>query len=401
MEQPISVNNYLIEILQSHTIEISEEKEGWIVFPKRLATASNGKKYLVRSPKLAGHIVNESYHSNFVSVQLDILIELFDRRVLIESFAGFGNNQHAAIENSLQNFLHNSLHVLLNAFYDIKDEQTEEEIWRINNKDWSAIIGGFGVKTFEEIPVRVPETVFPTFENLIKKQKLNEGIHWFRLFYAQQNEQFLDCETLFDNEIWQEANKELTKLNWELTEGYYSVRNFLILKSNSFGKLQNFSELTDFIIRGIETFRDNPQTDEEELIQDLVIQGIDEETAGNLIDFIPIAFTRVGLEHLNINFQDYIQRVDRKGNITEKIKLADIPIYMEALSFAKKDAELFVDNDQFLAIASYNAEFKVVNEMLNKGSKVENLVVSPVSMLAGNNIDRDFEDKKSWWQIWK
>lgn len=401
MEQPISVNNYLIEILKSHDIEISEEKDGWIVFPKRLIVASNDKKYLVRSPKLAGQIVNESHHPTFVSVQLDILVELFDRRVLIESFAGFGNNQEEAIENSMQNFLCNSLHVLLNAFYDIKDEQANEENWRINDKDWNAIIGGFGVKTFEKVPVQVPETVFPTFETLIKKQKLNKDIHWFRLFYAQQNKQFLDCETLFDNEVWEEANKELAKLNWELIKGYYSVRNFLILKNDSYGKLHSFSELTDSIIRGVETFRDNPQTDEEELIQDLVIQGIDEETAGDLVDFIPIAFTRIGLEHLHINFQDHIQRVDRKGNVTEKKKLADIPIYTEALRFAKEDAGLFVDSDQFLTIASYNAEFKVVNEMLNKGSKIEDLVISPVTMLAGNNVNKDFEEKKSWWQLWK
>lgn len=401
MDQPISVNNYLIEILKSHNVAFSEEKKGWIIFPKRLITASNGETYRVRSPKLAGQIVNESRHPTFVNVQLDILVELFDGRVLIESFAGLGNNQEEAITNSLQNFLANSFHVLLNAFYDVKDEQSSEENWQIKGKNWKAIIGGFVLKTFGEIPIQIPEGAFSVFENLVKKQALNKDAHWFRLFYAQQNKRFLDCETLFDNEIWEEADKELAKLKWELIEEYYSVRNFLILKNDLYGKFKNFSDLTNPVIKGVEAFRDNPQAEEETLITKLINQGIDEQTAGDLVDFIPIAFTRAGLEHLNINFQDYVQRVDRKGNVIEKKKLIDIPIYAEAFRFAKEDAGLFIDNDEFLAIESYNAEFKVINDMLNKGSKIEDLVISPVTMLAGNNVSKDFEQNKSWWQFWK
>lgn len=401
MKRPISVNNHLIEILKSHNIEIFEEKEGWIIFPKRSVVAPNGKIYSARSPKLAGQIVNESQHPTFVNVQLDILVELLDRRVLIESFAGIGNNQEEAIKNSVQNFLYNSLHVLLYAFFDLKDEQPTEENWRINNKDWKAIIGGFGVKKLEDISIQVPESVFSTFESLIKRQKLNDDIHWFRLFYAQQNNQILDCETLFDNEIWEEANKELAKLNWEKFEPYYSVRNFLILKNESYGKLKKFSEITDSIIKGVETFRDNLRADEQVLIQNLISQGIDEKTAGDLVDFIPIAFTRVGLDHLNIDFQDYVQYVDKIGRVKEKRKLIDIPIYAEAVRFAKEDAGLFVDNEEFLTIESYSAEFKVINDMLNKGSRIEDLVISPVTMLAGSNVIEDSEENKSWWQIWK
>lgn len=401
MEQPISINNYLIEILKSHSIEFSEEREGWVVFPKRSVIAPTGKRYSARSPKLAGQIVNESQHPTFVNVQLDILVELLDRRVLIESFAGIGNNQEEAIANSLQNFLYNSLHVLLNAFFDVKNEQATEEIWQINNKDWKAIIGGFGVKKFEDISVQVPENIFSTFEHLIKRQKLEQDIHWFRLFYAQQNKQMLDCETLFDNETWEEANKELAKLNWEKFEDYYSIRNFLILKNNSYGKFRNFSELTDSIIKGVETFRDNPQAEETTLIMNLVNQEIDELTASSIVDFIPIAFTRVGLEHLNIKFQDYFQCVDRKGNVLKKTKLLDIPIYAEALRFAKEDSGMFLDNDEFLAIESYNAEFKAINNALNQGSKIEDLVISPVTMLSENSIENDLKEKKSWWQVWK
>ncbi len=401
MEQPISINNYLIEILKSHNIEIFEEKDGWIIFPKRSIVAPNDKSYFVRSPKLAGEIVNISQHPTFTNVQLDILVEIFDGRVLIESFAGIGNSQDEAISNSLENFIYNSLHVLLNAFYDVKDEQISDEKWQINGKNWQAIIGGFAVKKFEEIPVKVPETVFPTFENLIKRQTLFKDVHWFRLFYAQQNKKFLDCETLFDNDIWSEANKELEKLDWESAESYYSVRNFLILKNDSFGKLKNFSEFTDSVIKSVETFRDNPRKDEEFLIQNLVNQGIDKKAAGDLVDFIPIAFTRVGLEPLNVNFQDFVQFVDKKGNIVEKKKLLDIPIYIEAVRFAKEDAGLFIDNDEFLTIESYNAEFKVINDMLNKGSRIEDLVISPVTMLAGNDVIKDSEENKSWWQIWK
>jgi hypothetical protein len=395
-ENRISVNKQLIEVFTSHNIEIKGEINDWIVFPKYSQIASSGKKYLVRLPKLSGQIVKISHHPTVVSVQLDILVELFDGRILIESCAGIGNNQEKAIANSLQNFYANSLHVMLNAFYGVEDEQVNVETWQITGKDWKAVIGGFVLKTFEKVPLQVPESVFPTFENLIKNQELNNDIHWFRFFYAQQDKQFLDCETLFDNELWQDANKELTELNWELTKGYHSVRNFLILINTSYGKLKNVSEFTDLVIKGVETFRDNSQADEQTLINMLISKGIDNQDALDLVDFIPIAFARAGFEHLSIKFQDYVEKVTRNGTVIERKRLSEIAIYNEAYKFAGENAGLFLDNDEFLAIQVYSAEFKVINDMLNQGSEPANIMLSPITMLAN-----ELNTGKSWWQFWK
>ena len=56
-----------------------------------------------------------------------------------------------------------------------------------------------------------------------------------RTYYGQLNPKEVaykevDCEVLLDNETWEEAQEQLAELDWPQPEGFYSVRNFLILQ---------------------------------------------------------------------------------------------------------------------------------------------------------------------------
>ena len=75
------------------------------------------------------------------------------------------------------------------------------------------------------------------------------------------------------------------------------------------------------------------------------------------------------------------------------------------------------DKDNFLVVAWRSAEMQAVNNLLNQGSKVEDIGFTPLGLTwednfqsdyykigktpTENKISEDSEVKKSWWQIWK
>lgn len=75
-------------------------------------------------------------------------------------------------------------------------------------------------------------------EGLIKRLTLEGTIHWVRTYCGQVNPKEVTCkevmcEVLLDNEIWEEAQEQLVNLDWPQPEGFYSVRNLLILQRSS------------------------------------------------------------------------------------------------------------------------------------------------------------------------
>ena len=60
-------------------------------------------------------------------------------------------------------------------------------------------------------------------------EPLVPGMHWFRFFFCNLNGAFT-CEVLRDNEPWEAGLRSLESAGWDATEGYYSVRLFLMLR---------------------------------------------------------------------------------------------------------------------------------------------------------------------------
>ena len=376
----ISINNYLIDIFKSHKIAIEKEENGWINFSRR--NDAPFYAYQSRQPKIRGDVVLKRQSQNYFTVQIDVLLQLLDGRILCESFVGMGDDEHKAIENGLANFLLSSFHVLTNAFYFQKDEQIEIESWEINGEKWRVFVGNaVGRGDSSEISAQMPEDVFPMLEKLIKSQNLNEESHWFRLFYANFDNKEIECEVLFDNEVWQEAVDKIKNCNWEKRTAYYTFRNFVVLvnedyyASKSFvldGKNRNsFSErliemqLGNLVATSVKLFRKHRDLEDFDLLKVFVDNGIPLDISRRLIEFTPIAFGRVFLENLGANLTEYYERIDvenGKVKVIEKSKLAENPIYAQALKFAQNEVNYDYDKDNFLLIAWRSAEMQAMNE---------------------------------------
>lgn len=186
--------------------------EGWVL-PNGQAPAIRG---IWHPPKKAG------------AGCLDIEVLLPDGRLLIDRCAGLGEDNNA-IMDGVQNFVLGSFPVLLACFYGKNDpEQVTTKRWSLAGSNWVAYIGNFSRRASQGIDIPVPKSAFTTIESAIEQSPLAADVHWFRTFYCHISAQQV-FEALMDNKPWPQGEVALKDIPWEKCDGYYSVRNFLIL----------------------------------------------------------------------------------------------------------------------------------------------------------------------------
>ena len=162
--------------------------------------------------------------------QLDVEVLLANSTLIRESFAGFGDGEDAFL-NGLENFTRNSFHVMLAALWNVvEDEQVAVETWSISGRKWSAYVGNFGTRKSGSTDVSVPDTLFPAIECAIASETLQEESHWFRTFFCNIGPSDRTFEALMDNEEWSAGESALRSIDWPVSDSYYSVRNFLMLR---------------------------------------------------------------------------------------------------------------------------------------------------------------------------
>ncbi|MFX0061603.1 MAG: DUF6348 family protein [Candidatus Hermodarchaeota archaeon] len=210
------MNIFLKEIFEEHGIQTQIQND-WLIFQNK-------------NIKINGEIVSETKYENFFSVQLDVRLQIDPNKTIIESFGGIGQDKDEAILSAQQNFAVNSFHVFLAAFFDPNDDHVTKEIWSIRGKKKRVIIGNIGIRG--EIPTEnnVHVSWFEKFEKKIQMENLEQGIHWIRLYFAQMNNEQLECEVLLDNAHWEKMQKEMAAIDWPKSNNFFSVRIFIIIQ---------------------------------------------------------------------------------------------------------------------------------------------------------------------------
>lgn len=131
----------------------------------------------------------------------------------------------------------------------------------------------------------------------------------------------------------------------------------------------------------IPIFLKHQNADEEEILNDLINEGITEETALLIIEFVPLAFGRVFLANLGAKLEDrYIRYVFENGKTIEKAsgKLTAEPVYKQAAKLARSKYEPGGNlSEEFVAVSRRSAEVKAIMELVGKGSKPEDVVLTP------------------------
>jgi hypothetical protein len=209
-------NRLLKEVLTEHSLSIVPYKD-WLTVDGGLP----GFYASVHNLREAGQ--------NFFTLQLDVEVVVDVGINIVESFAGMGESPETALVNGFSNFALNSLHVFLNGFCGQSDEQVNVEEWTIDNQKWKVIDGNFVIRNFSEQSIEVPESLFGKIELMLRRKGLEPRVHWLRVFYCNAGDGSVECECLLDNETWEDAQDMLQTLNWVKQEGFYSLRNFLVM----------------------------------------------------------------------------------------------------------------------------------------------------------------------------
>ncbi|MCW5821579.1 MAG: hypothetical protein KIT34_02190 [Cyanobacteria bacterium TGS_CYA1] len=201
----------LVNLFKPHGIIAVNHKEGFITLPDHPAY----------------RFALQVYKSNEKIVLLEAVCEFGPGQLMKERLAGVGETQEQAIMDAQRNFVSCVFHVWLSAFFGKSNEYTNEYFWQINGIERRVLIGspsGRGDLDASE-DARWQEKWY----QLIRTLKIRDGLHWASLCYTQQDEKFIACDALLDNNSCETVKQEIQKFSWPSRKNFYSVRQFMII----------------------------------------------------------------------------------------------------------------------------------------------------------------------------
>ena len=167
----------------------------------------------------------------------------------------------------------------------------------------------------------------------------------------------------------------------------------------------NQSGLRQAIKSAVQIMGSHPDWPTEEIFQRLLNSGIDRPVAVQLIVLLPHAYGRVGLDGCGILFSNEYICLEEGAKPGRKGWLDDLPLWREAIAFARQEVSNGASADALLAIAGRSAEINSINKALHGGKKLQTLVCGPTVSLwpefaSSLNSGPAAEQKLRWWQIW-
>jgi hypothetical protein len=158
--------------------------------------------------------------------------------------------------------------------------------------------------------------------------------------------------------------------------------------------------MNDDISKAVSIFRTATNLDDYAMYQALVADGVDAHRAARLVEFLPVVYCRLILQNSGARFSHTFRRTLPGGQSQEQ-PLSSEPIWNEIVEFANAEVEHGVSGQDLLAVGARSAEFDAANQLLNKGTQLENIVfAAPVLKWPENGPDPSANFKTSEkWQI--
>ncbi|MBD8348402.1 DUF6348 family protein [Dysgonomonas sp. HGC4] len=375
----------IADLFRSHGVECLEES-GILVFQKETITVD------IR-------LFDRSSQTELKILQLDVRVKIGINCDIIESVAGFGDNYEIATKRALENFTYNSFHVIFSAFYTSSSSSSEVKKYNctIGDKPFEVTMSNIGVRG--KLPESFPTNWLDQFEEILQKQNLDEGIHWVRLFYAQQDNKMTTCEVLLDNDVWGDVLAHTTKLNWPKSENFFSVRVFMVLTSGT--DIRRIAAL----IGGTAEY--------ENVYENLKAYGLSDLGIEKAYSMIPEAFGRAFIESIGSGKFNSEAIIINDANEQFNIDLHKEAYYMQAFKLAQHIIQEGIDtNGKTLVMMS--AALNAFDQALKAGEKPEDIDCSKFSLTfniplyKGNKISKynttnntEIEKKKNFWKFWK
>lgn len=349
----MDINTILLELFKVHGVEAVLQDE-WIDFPKHNMWAN-------------GEIVREMPPDAGVTLQLDVRFAISEQQTIIESFGGTGKTRDEATGDALGNFAHNSLHVLLSAFLDSDNERSAQVEWEIGGRKSKVTVGTMGIRGMLPDANEQAVAIFDQFETRIKASHLAPGTHWARLYYAHIGGETANCEVLLNNDIWETMQEEMTAIDWPLSQGFYSVRVFIVMEVEA-GKDRSPE---DAVLRIADMLAANPDMDEDDVNEALIRAGFSVDIVRRAYKFTQTAWARKLLKDIGVTFSPDYLCFDAEGTVIESGLLAEERFF----SAASQICHRYTNTPAFKSLAFSSSEANVLNNAMENGMKPDELLI--------------------------
>ncbi len=212
----VSIQHELAELMRGHHLDVKTYQE-WLMVGDDV-------------PLMRGTYNVASRSDTSVTTQFDVELRLSAERSIYEHYAGWGSDERQAMGQGLFKFCCGAFHVFLSAFWNHHEpDQVEIERWDINGAPWDAYVGNMINNASEGQKAGTPHSYLPNVQAAISSLSLTQEDHWFS-FYGCNLKGDLTMDAYWDNEKWPELNQTLGALDWPPAEGFYSTRNFILLR---------------------------------------------------------------------------------------------------------------------------------------------------------------------------
>jgi hypothetical protein len=135
--------------------------------------------------------------------------------------------------------------------------------------------------------------------------------------------------------------------------------------------------VNELISKAVAAFRSSPSRGDIEIHEALIAEGLEAQTAARLVEFLPMAYCRLLLGNSGVQFSSSFQRQEANSQVSSERQLSSEPVWDGVVAFAREEVKRGASPKDLIAVAGRSAEFDAVNQMLNKGSNLKDIVLTP------------------------
>jgi hypothetical protein len=180
--------------------------------------------------RLRAGLHGSNEHQQGVVVEVEFTIVLPSGRTITEFVAGLGDTEQAAINDAFVNFTLTTVHVVYKGFINADDVHMESKMMPVNGRDREVIAGDLYLRGNVASDKVDLNALRPEILSILQNLPLSPEPHWIKLVFMQQDSKPVTVAVTLDNEDSPELTRAIQGLNWPLVEGFYMVKQFLLVR---------------------------------------------------------------------------------------------------------------------------------------------------------------------------
>jgi hypothetical protein len=393
------LNKYLGQLLSDHHIEYTEV---------------DGKYQIADGITISAE-ASVGKAPDFLPIQGDYILQIGHREI-VESFSIPGSNAEVMYKEMTDYFAKASFHVMMSYVFGTEYEQNNYQEWNFQGTKRKMIIGPVNSRFSSELTQKdIPFSEINVWaQDYIQSLKMNSGLNWVRVYIFQFNGELKATELLINNSLVPEFNEYFQSKPFTKTNGFYSYRNFMIIREDEdFNENNGAMPRDELILEILRMADENPRLDNPEFLKFIALHSDDPQRALLGFGFFQAGLFRRVKNKLGRPFseahlsEDYLI-ADAEGMIIESGKLIDQEWYKAAFSVP----EYCISPNNVIAIAMTASEANGLFSAFKKGEKVGELSFGPVIQFSSTPTESGLAkvqslvvqklkgQKKPWWKFW-